>query len=102
MQSPSSMTPENLAKAFAANEFLTPPELAKHIRTDPATIREWCRKNILHAVDTRADGAKRPRWKITQAAWENFARMRAGVAPLKPKRRRDPEADLSEFFGDEF
>ena len=81
MQSTLSMTPASLAEAFAANEFLTPPELARHIRTDPATIRDWCRKNILHAVDTRADGAKRPRWKITQAAWENFARMRAGMAP---------------------
>jgi len=94
-----SFTPPCLAEAFEKNEFITPPELAAFIRTDAATIRDWCKKAILHAVDTRADGAKRPRWKISQPAWEDFSRRRAGLAP---SRRQYHDADLSEFFGDEF
>lgn len=92
---------QTLNDAFDEKKFLTPPELSRFIRTETATIRDWCEKQILKAVDTRADGAKRPRWKIDREAWEAFKRRRAGLAPKKA-RRRNQKADLSEFFGDEF
>ncbi len=80
-------------------EVVTPPELADAIRTDVATVRDWCKRNVLKAIDTRKEGAKRPRWKISRQAWEDFARMRAGMAPVpRSRRRKEPDADLSEFF----
>ena len=86
---------------FEEQEFITPPELAEIIRTDTATIRRWCKDQVLKAIDTRAVGAKRPRWKISRTAWENFARMRAGVSPVGHRKRRSKAADLSEYFDEE-
>lgn len=88
----------NLA-IFDKFEFATPPELAESIRTDVSTVRDWCSRGILKAIDTRREGKKRPRWKISRQAWEDFARMRAGMAPTpRPRKRQNKAADLSEFF----
>lgn len=87
---------------FETNEFVTPPELATVLRTDPATVRGWCERRELRAVDTRTAGSKRPRWKISRQAWEDFAQIRSGNAPRKSARRRKQSADLSDYFGNEF
>ena len=94
---------QSTLSVFDEQEFITPPELAAIIRTDPATVRDWCKRKVLLAIDTRAVGAKRPRWKISRQAWDDFTRMRTGTPPARrQKRKADAASDLSEYFGDEF
>jgi excisionase family DNA binding protein len=63
------------------------------------TVLQWIRSGELRAVNVgRRLGAKKPRWRIPQAALEAFELARA-VAPPPPRtRRRQRPAEVIEFY----
>ena len=53
------------------------------------TILGWIRNGELKAIDVSRTKGGRPKWRITQAALDEFESLRATTAPTpKPTRRR--------------
>jgi excisionase family DNA binding protein len=62
------------------------------------TVLAWIRSGELRAVNVgRRPGAKKPRWRISQAALESFEARRTPTPPAPRKRRQRP-ADVVEFY----
>ncbi len=91
-----------LAKAIQACEGtgnadrdFTPPQVAKMLGVEPSKVRGWIEKGELTASNT--SNATAPRWKISQAALDEFRRRRQPVPPPTPAKRQRQPADLIEF-----
>jgi Helix-turn-helix domain len=63
------------------------------------TVLGWIRSGELRAVNVgRRPGARKPRWRITQAALEAFELARTPTpAPPRARRKKRP-ADVIEFY----
>jgi len=63
------------------------------------TVLTWINRGELRAVNVgRRPAAKKPRWRIPQAALEAFELART-IAPSPPRtRRRKRPADVIEFY----
>jgi excisionase family DNA binding protein len=63
------------------------------------TVLGWIRSGELRALNVgRKAGARKPRWRITQSALEEFEQRRTPT-PLPPRaRRRKRQADVIEFY----
>jgi excisionase family DNA binding protein len=63
------------------------------------TVLGWIRSGELRAVNVgRKPGARKPRWRITQQALDQFEEVRTPAPPVPRKRRRKRPVDVIEFY----
>ena len=63
------------------------------------TVLTWIRTGQLRAFNVgRNQGAKRPRWRVTAAALEEFEAKRTPASPVPSTRRAQRPADVIEFY----
>jgi hypothetical protein len=63
------------------------------------TVLGWIRAGELKAINVgRQPGARKPRWRITQAALDAFEALRTPAAPQPVARRRKQPAGVIEFY----
>jgi excisionase family DNA binding protein len=74
-------------------------DLCERYGVSEHTVLTWIARGELRAVNVgRRPGAKKPRWRITQAALEAFELARTPTpAPPRAKRKKRP-ADVIEFY----
>lgn len=68
-------------------QYLTPPEIGKLLGCNSERIRGWIRSGELSAINL-GNSKRRPRWRITQAAFDDFLNRRSNVATAKPSTGR--------------
>ena len=77
---------------------LTVRDVCERYGVSEHTVLAWINSGELRAVNVgRRPGAKKPRWRITQAALEAFELARTATPPPPRTRRRKP-ADVIEFY----
>jgi hypothetical protein len=63
------------------------------------TVLAWIANGQLRAVNvSRRLGAKKPRWRVTQQALEQFEFTRTATPPPPRARRKKQPADVIEFY----
>jgi excisionase family DNA binding protein len=62
------------------------------------TILQFIRSGELRAVNVARPGAKKPRWRIPQAALDLFLLVRTATPPPPTGRRRKRPPDVIEFY----
>ncbi|MGE0378866.1 MAG: helix-turn-helix domain-containing protein [Planctomycetaceae bacterium] len=64
------------------------------------TVLGWIRNGELKALNVgTAPGKKKPRWRITQEALDEFELLRASQAPPPPRKRRKRQStDTMKFY----
>jgi transposase len=63
------------------------------------TVLGWIRTGELKAINvSRRAGAKKPRWRITDAALAAFEALRTANPPPSKSLRRKRPADVIEFY----
>lgn len=79
---------------------LTVRDICNHFGCHEQTVLAWIHSGELKAVNVGvAPGKKKPRWRITQAALEEFEKKRAAVPPAPtPTRRRRKSTDAVDFY----
>jgi hypothetical protein len=75
--------------------YSTPPERAKEIRVDAKKIIAEIEAGRLEAINVAAPGSRRPRYRISETAWQEFLHQRQ-VKPLR--RRRRLETQIKQYF----
>jgi len=65
--------------------YLTPPEIARMLRMRQATVIGWIRSGRLRAIDI-SEG-RRPRYRISRQALDEYLVGRAVAPPTRPVRR---------------
>ena len=56
---------------------LTPTTMAKRLAVQPSKVYEYIENGSLEAVDVSARADRRPRWRISEAAYKDFVRARS-------------------------
>jgi excisionase family DNA binding protein len=90
------MTDESKKTAGKNGRLLTPGEAAEYLHVSPEQVRTLIRKGQMSANNVGA-GTKRPLYRITQQALDDFLdhRWRPGPAIRKKKfKRLDPAPDF--------
>lgn len=82
----------------ALSEYLTPPEAAKLLRVDPATVICWIRSGELLASNLASRSARRPRYRISRQALDDFLAGRQVQVRPKIIRRKRNDARVIKFF----
>jgi excisionase family DNA binding protein len=59
--------------------WLTPPQLAKQLGVQAEKVLGWIRSGELRAVNVADRASRRPRWRISAEAMEEFFRRREAV-----------------------
>ena len=63
------------------------------------TVLTWIRAGELRAVNVgRHPGARKPRWRVSQAALDAFEALRMATLPQPPATRRRQAAGVIEFY----
>ena len=77
---------------FLTQDWCNPVEAAAEAQMDPNTMRRLIDEGLLRAVDMAGPNAQRPRWKINEAIWLEFAESRAAKRPQpqQPKKKTSP------------
>jgi excisionase family DNA binding protein len=71
---------------YADPTWLTPPQLAKQLGVQAEKVLGWIRAGELRAVNVAERASRRPRWRISAEAFEEFLRRREAVLrTAKPK-----------------
>ena len=74
-------------------------DLCERYGVSAHTVLNWIHNGELKAVNVgRRPGAKKPRWRITQAALEAFEALRTPTPPPPPTRRKKRPAEVIEFY----
>jgi excisionase family DNA binding protein len=74
-------------------------DLCERYAVSEHTVLGWIRSGELRAVNVgRRQGAKKPRWRITQAALEAFELARTPTPPPPKGRRRKQAAEVIRFY----
>ena len=71
----------------------SPPQIAKDLHIDPATVLGWIKAGELRARKL-GKGQKRPRYRVAESALEAFLRSRETGPPPKPTRRKPKAAEV--------
>ncbi len=78
---------------------LTVRDVCRRYGVTEHTVLAWIRAGELRAVNVgRRPGAKKPRWRVTQAALDAFeaARTPAPIVPRQPRQKQRP--DVIRFY----
>jgi excisionase family DNA binding protein len=78
--------------------YLNPPAVARLLAVKPAKVLTWIHRGELHAVDVSERRGGRPRWRISQQAFDAFLASRANQKPTAARRRRRRQVEVVEFF----
>jgi excisionase family DNA binding protein len=74
-------------------------DLCERYGVSEHTVLTWINRGELRAVNVgRRPGAKKPRWRITEAALEAFELARTPTPPPPRARRKRRPADVIEFY----
>jgi excisionase family DNA binding protein len=76
---------------------LTPPQVAKQLGVDPATVIGWIRSKQLRASNV-GKGEQRPRYRIQQSDLDAFLKTRQPEPPSPRKQRSQKSGEVIEFF----
>ena len=68
--------------------YLSPPAVAEMLGIEAAKVVRWIRRGELRAINVADVNGKRPRWRISPEALEEFFRSRESRPAPKPIRRR--------------
>lgn len=94
-------TTEATTAPFAAACHTT-SDIAARYRVAPDKVRLWIQAGLLAAVNVAAPNARRPQWRISDAAVERFEQQRQAPPPPPPrqqrKRRTTPPPDIIEYY----
>jgi CubicO group peptidase (beta-lactamase class C family) len=85
----------------AVTSMLTAAQVGERLGVDPEAVRSWCASKQLVAINVaRNPRGKRPRWRVSEAALDEFlARRTSGKSPeAAPQRRRAKAANIIQFF----
>ena len=82
---------------FGQDQLLTPNEAAAKLKVPPEQIRSLIRKNQLSAVNVGA-GLKRPLYRITQEALNDFLNSRWRPGPARQNKKFKRLAPVRDFF----
>jgi hypothetical protein len=75
------------------------PDVCERYRVSEATVLHWIHSGQLRALNVgRTPGARRPRWRITAQALEEFEAARSAAPPAPRQRRRRQRDDVIEFY----
>lgn len=79
---------------------LTVSQIAERYSVSESTVLEWIRTGELCAISvSRNPRSKRPHWRITAAALEQFEATRTASGPPAPRARRAKQPrDVIEFY----
>ena len=87
-------------------KWLTPPKLAKQLGVSNEKVLTWIRNGELRAVNVAERLAGRPRWRISEAAFEEFCQKRESRPPVceasgyrSPRRRPSYQSPIAEGDG---
>jgi excisionase family DNA binding protein len=82
-----------------SNEFYTARQVAERLSVQTAVVLGWIRSGGLRAVDVSNGARRKPRWRISDEALEEFIASRTAVSPLRSaRRRRRRNSNVIEFF----
>jgi excisionase family DNA binding protein len=84
---------------ISSRATFTIPDICDRFDVSEGTVLAWIHAGELRAINVgRTPGARKPRWRITRQALEDFeaARTATPAAP-RPRRRRQRE-DVIEFY----
>ena len=74
-------------------------ELCERFGVTEHTVLAWIRAGELRAVNVgRKSGARKPRWRVSQAALDAFEALRTATLPQPPATRRRQAAGVIEFY----
>jgi transposase len=74
--------------------------VAERYAVSVGTVITWIAAGALRAVNvSRKPGSKRPSWRITPQAVEEFERLRTPASTQPKARRRKTAGDVIEFYG---
>ena len=77
----------------------TVQDIQRRYNVTVQTVLGWIHSGELRAVNVgRRQGAKKPRWRITQEALEAFEQARTPVRPAPRGDRRKAPADVVKFY----
>ena len=80
------------------NTYRTPPQRAEQVGVDAKKIIDEIRAGRMVAVDLATPGSKRPRYRISDEAFEDWLRSRQVRPPVKPQPRRRKQLNVREYF----
>ena len=78
--------------------YLTPPAVARIYKVDPDTVRGWLSSGELRGLNVARRNCRRPRWRISPEALQEFERLRAAVPKIEPKRTKRKQVTGKEWF----
>jgi excisionase family DNA binding protein len=75
-------------------------DLCDRFQVNEHTVLAWIHSGELKAVNVGvAPGKKKPRWRVTQSALDEWLQLRASPSPALPtRRRRTQTSDVIEFI----
>jgi excisionase family DNA binding protein len=77
----------------------TVKDVAQRFAVSVRTVLTWVHAGELRALQLgRRQGAKRPSWRITEAALQAFEATRTATPSLPQKRRRRRANDVISFY----
>jgi excisionase family DNA binding protein len=77
--------------------LLTPGEVADYLHVSPEQVRILIRKGQIAATNVGA-GSKRPLYRVTQQALDNFVNRNRHSGPATPNRKFKQLAPVPDFF----
>jgi hypothetical protein len=69
-------------------KYLTPEQVANHFSVAAEKVREWCKGGEIVAIDVSRQPSKKPHYRISERAIQDFELQRSLGPVAKPKRRR--------------
>jgi excisionase family DNA binding protein len=91
------MTEKNEKVSRNNLRLLTPSEVAEYLHVSPEQVRILIRKGQLASTNVGA-GSKRPLYRVTQQALDNFLNHNRHSGPAVRKRKFKQLAPVPDFF----
>jgi transposase len=83
----------------ASAPWRNPVEIAELLAVSPDKVRGWLERGELRGSNVASSrSGKRPRWRVSPEALQQFLQSREAVPVVKQIRRRKRQADCIEFF----
>jgi excisionase family DNA binding protein len=77
---------------------LTVAEVAEQLAVGQPTVIKWIKSGELVAVNVARRVGRKPRWRISAQALNDFLLCRQPIPPPPKARRRKRDADVIQFY----
>ena len=75
------------------------PDVCERYAVSERTVLGWIHSGQLRAINVgRTAGARKPRWRVSAQALEDFETSRTAMPPAPRQRRRRQRDDVIEFY----